>query len=747
MSKILYFNPEAALGGAERCLEELAQGIVDPPSELNPVALLLSNGPLAARLNEKGIKTEVFPLPPFWATLGESGLRGAGRNPFTLVRHLIELWRWTQDLTRVIEKIAPDIIHSNGIKTHLLTGLIGWRGPLVWHIHDFLDTRRISRFLLRHFSRRVSVAVTNSTATLERASDVLRCPLVRVYNGVPTPDPKSEKIPARKGKAVRIGLVATYARWKGHDLYFDAIAWLADQHRETGIEFYVCGGPIYRSQGSQWIQEDLEYETRRLNIDKLVRFRPFEPSLDKLYEGLDVVVNASINPEPFGRTVAEAMARKKAVILPEHGGVAELARDEKEAIHFAAGDAKELAEAMHRLANDEPLRHRLASAAKERSHEIFSLPECVGRWKTIYRSLAKSSVTPRTLITTGFAEDGWHSMRNTALGLFRAIEETRGLAWQPEFFGPSLGRAPRLWDRRLRYPQWIPNADALVLMDHSYADAILKVRHRFGKIIVVVNDFYFWRTRNSLNRRVRRNILEGIKRADVRIAISNAVRTEAQGLGIPIEEVILYGVETQNPPRRAEIERLHGCLVHVGGTGPRKGVESLFRLLERLPHTFFLVQVGAPFTPEQRRLIKDKRLTARVRVVEAPTNQEIGLWYRRAHAVLIPSSYEGFALPAVEARKTGARVFLSPETPAWESLQGDPGTHPLPFTRLDGSGSSIEKPFLERTVAAILNVPADAVPFTLASYFEWSRAAEEYCDVIDRVLGTPGQTMPRRKRA
>ncbi len=743
--KILYFNPEAALGGAERCLEELAVGI-RARKDLKPHVLLLAPGPLADRLQDAGIPVEIFPLPSFWAELGESGAGGRTSGKLAVVRHAFGLWRWSRNLKRRITEIAPDVIHSNGIKTHLLTGLIGWRGPVVWQIHDFLDSRRLSRFLLRYFSRRVSVAVANSSATLEHALTVLRCPLVRLYNGVPFPSRRKSPAPPKRGKNVRLSLVATYARWKGHDLFLEAIACLADEQRLDGMEFTVCGGAIYRSAGSQWNQEDLDYEARRLGIEKHVEFRPFEANLDRLYEDTDIVVNASLNPEPFGRTVAEAMARGKAVILPHHGGVAEVARDGKEAVHFPPGDAKELAEAMYRLAHDEPLRERLAAAAKLRADDTFSLEECVARWSEIYVSVMGQPSRPRVLVAMGFAEDGWHSMTNTSLGLFRTLEEMRGVQWQPEFYSPSLGRYPRVVDRRGRYPRWLPPRDLLLLTDHSYADTILKVRDKYKKTAVIVHDFYFWRTRHAMNARVRQKIMDGIRAADVRIAVSDAVRVEAESMGIPIEEVILSGTQPAELPRFTAIERIPGCLVHIGGTGPRKGMEKLLRLLERLPASFFLVQVGPALTSEQHRLIREKRLTSRVRETGPQTNQELAQWYHRAHAVVIPSSYEGFSLPAVEARRAGARVFLSPETPAWDTLKEDPGTIALPFAKLDGTGKPAEKEFLDRATAAVVNSPCDSIPFALDSYFDWSRAGEEYGDVIDQLLGVKAAAIASQNR-
>ena len=53
---------------------------------------------------------------------------------------------------------------------------------------------------------------------------------------------------------VRIGLVATYARWKGHETFLRALAQL-DDARARG---YVVGGPVYETAGSQHSRDELE---------------------------------------------------------------------------------------------------------------------------------------------------------------------------------------------------------------------------------------------------------------------------------------------------------------------------------------------------------------------------------------------------------------------------------------------------------------------------------------------------------
>ncbi len=739
--KILLINPEAELGGAERCLRDLAVGLKNrPPFDITPHALLLSEGTLSATLRANNIETTVLPLPPFWGRLGESQDSSHLKSWAQFPWQLLVLSAWLLGLRSKIKEIAPDLIHSHGIKTHLLLGLLRVHVPIVWHIHDFLEARRLTRPALRFFSRRVTLAIANSDATLEKAQTTLACPLRRIHNGVEIPAKIQRSL---KDHKINVGLVATFARWKGHQLFFEAIALLKERKGTSRFRFCVVGSAIYRASGSQWDEASLQEEIRSLGVQDEIELLPFESNLDKLYARLDIVVNASTQPEPFGRTLVEAMARAKGVILSNQGGAVEIARHEQEGLHFINNDAVSLADAIERLGNEEALRKRLAKAALARVTEHFEVTLWVNEIVRTYGVLLAQSGNSEThetlnsvVVASGFPEDRWHSMRNIALNLFSELESHVSGRWRPLFFGPSLGRTPRLWDRRLSYPLRLPKADALLLLDHSYADCLVGASGRYQKTAVVINDFHFWHTRNWKNLVARRRILKGIRSATYRVTISEFTKQEALKLGIAIDRVIIPGARPDPTFVPLYIERIPGCLVHVGGTGPRKGIEKLLRLLIRLPKNFFLVQVGNDFSAGQKAFIAKHKLADRISTTGEVSNLEIGQWYHRAHAVLIPSTYEGFGLPAIEARLRDTTVVIDKSLPAYQSLKKDKGTLVLPFHLFSSQENAKDRAIADEIAMKILSLPCQSIPFLHKEEFAWSRVGSEYKELINELFKT-----------
>ena len=83
------------------------------------------------------------------------------------------------------------------------------------------------------------------------------------------------------------------------------------------------------------------------------------------YDNADVVVFPVIWEEPWGLVPLEAMARGRPVVATGRGGSGEYLRDGENAVLFEAGDARALARAVRRLADDAGLRRRLRQSGLE----------------------------------------------------------------------------------------------------------------------------------------------------------------------------------------------------------------------------------------------------------------------------------------------------------------------------------------------------------------------------------------------
>ena len=102
--------------------------------------------------------------------------------------------------------------------------------------------------------------------------------------------------------------------------------------------------------------------------------------------GLDIVVHASTQPEPFGMVIIEAMACGKPVIASQAGGAAELFDGENGLAH-SPGDAVMLASQIQRLGGDPELRRRLGGAGRATAERLYTGKRLANELIAVYREI------------------------------------------------------------------------------------------------------------------------------------------------------------------------------------------------------------------------------------------------------------------------------------------------------------------------------------------------------------------------
>jgi glycosyltransferase involved in cell wall biosynthesis len=370
--RILYVKPGAQLGGAERVLlDSLASlRIAEPDWELHLIAGEL--GPLLSEAQELGVSVECVRFAERVAQLGSFGTEVSAALA-ACVRALPRLLDNCVALKRRIRAFQPDLIHTNGFKMHLLGAWLG-DAPAVWHLHDFVTSRALMAKGLQLSAGRVRGAVAVSESVAQDARKVFgeRLPICPVLNAIdlkrfsqigPVAD-----LNANPG-VVRVGMVGTFARWKGHEVFLRALA--HPLMRRANTHAYIIGGPVYRTSNSQWTLDELCTLARELDLNDRVTFTGFTAQPAEAMRALDIVVHASTEREPFGLVIAEAMACGRAVIAAKSGGAEELFRDGIDAIGTEPGDVDALAEAIENLAAFADRREFLGRSAAQTAAQNF----------------------------------------------------------------------------------------------------------------------------------------------------------------------------------------------------------------------------------------------------------------------------------------------------------------------------------------------------------------------------------------
>ena len=98
-------------------------------------------------------------------------------------------------------------------------------------------------------------------------------------------------------------------------------------------------------------------------------------------------MHASVEPEPFGLVLVEAMAAGKPVVATAQGGPLEIVEEGITGFLVPPGDAEALAGALGKLLADEGLGRRMGEAGRQRAWERFSVERMVRELEEVYEGL------------------------------------------------------------------------------------------------------------------------------------------------------------------------------------------------------------------------------------------------------------------------------------------------------------------------------------------------------------------------
>ena len=358
--KVLFVNHTSTMSGAEGVLADVTV------AWRGASAFLFEEGPLAEAMTARGLEVSV--------SRNGGGLSAVKRDQ--------PLWGAVRLVGRMLGLVgeiagrarAHDVVYANSQKAFTLAAvaMIFARRPLIWHLHDILDgqhfsplQRRLQIGLANRFATRV---VVPSTATAEAfVSAGGRAGLVRVVpNGVkpPAAGPHPTRADLGLPTGPLIGVFSRLARWKGQHVVLRALAEL------PGVSCVIAGAPLF---GEEAYAAELKALVDELGLADRVRFLGQRSDVPALMRVVDVVVHPSVDAEPFGLTLIEAMSVHTPVVATDAGAASDILDGGRAGTLVPPGDAPALAEAVRDvLANPEGAAERAALAA-ERAATVYDV--------------------------------------------------------------------------------------------------------------------------------------------------------------------------------------------------------------------------------------------------------------------------------------------------------------------------------------------------------------------------------------
>lgn len=302
-----------------------------------------------------------------------------------------------------LKKIRPDIVQSNTVRTHCLASFAvkGLGIPLVWVLHDFTFPEK---FLLRYVDVPVRiVCVSEAVKSYYQAMlpKEVHDKFVVVPNGVHPDKIKNaeaytmvrdidgEEFTFEKHRRY-IGLIGRIDSWKGQDIFLRTVDILHKEYpQHQDVTYLVIGGVTATSA------ERIAYydELRQFQKEKHLTDVHFLGAQDaaKILHNLDVLIHASTDAEPFGRTIIEAFSAGVPVIASRLGAPEEIIEYGSSGLLFEARNPQDLAQKISLLLEDNHLSETLKMNGKKVVRARYHIEKVVEQFYALWCSIQKRS--------------------------------------------------------------------------------------------------------------------------------------------------------------------------------------------------------------------------------------------------------------------------------------------------------------------------------------------------------------------
>ena len=365
---ILYLSPVGFFkGGAEKSLFDLLSN-----PNVDPVVLAPEDGPVLDRARESNLPTHVL----------DFGSINKIRRPFSFMKGISavsDLLKAAKILKQRAKEHQADIVHSNGLKAHMINCVSRWLfgAHAVLHIRDIPYTKAEKLvWYIMYFM--CSKMVLVSAACWPGKKLPRKC--VVIHNGTPLVE-HTEKKYLSDNKTITLGFAGRLHPGKGVHLLLD---WLAAAKKQGADVFLSIRGSF--SEDAPEYERSLNAQIKDLNLQENVEFLGHIDDPEAVFKGLDIVVVPSEKPDPLPRSVMESMARGIPVFGYPAGGIFEMIEDG--ITGFMVKDENSFCAALQKLQNDPEMLLKMTKAAQDKIEREFTIAGLHREISAVYKDIA-----------------------------------------------------------------------------------------------------------------------------------------------------------------------------------------------------------------------------------------------------------------------------------------------------------------------------------------------------------------------
>ncbi len=390
LPRVLFINHSIRDGGPGKSLFYILKYL--DRTKVNPFVLIPKDEVFSDRLKSEGIYENIildkrFPENLKRPRLGlsfqkeESGYLESMFKFISILLNIFDMLSLIVTSSYWLRKNKINVIYCNGTQAKVvgaLIGLVNWH-PVIWHVRNIQQTK-VLKFIIGTLSKlsvvRRIICVSNATAVqFNHVKDKVRV----IYNGVDIEgyNPKSIKGDLRENynlpkNTIIVGSTGRIVPRKGYDLFIKSAKIVIDAQSDTkkDIKFVIVGDTPY------FFQDDhlsyLKGLVSEYGLDDYFIFTGYKEEVKQYLTDFDIFVIPSNYPDPFPRSVVEAMAFELPSIgFKEAGGIVESIDNGVTGFLCDPGDTEQLGGYIIELIKDPDLRKKMGIAARKRVGDNF----------------------------------------------------------------------------------------------------------------------------------------------------------------------------------------------------------------------------------------------------------------------------------------------------------------------------------------------------------------------------------------
>lgn len=296
-----------------------------------------------------------------------------------------------KELIKIHKEFEPELIHLHfggmpvGIFLPNISKESKHQTPIVLTLHAGISGLRAgSDTLMGKLLRRSTqiVAVSNSVmnSALKTLPDI-KNKIIRIYNGVPTPQVSPDILNFSTPKILCIGRMV---KEKGFDIMLEAFRTILQKHPQARL-ILAGDGPV---------KKELETLATEYGIFDNVSFLGWvsPERVPTLINRSTIVVVPSRWEEPFGLVAIEAALLQRPVIASKVGGLKEIVQDNSTGLFFNKENSNELAQKVSFLLSNPEVAKKFGITGQKYAQEHFLMDKYIDRYHELYTDLCGKKI-------------------------------------------------------------------------------------------------------------------------------------------------------------------------------------------------------------------------------------------------------------------------------------------------------------------------------------------------------------------